>query len=29
MFNLDNVTSKNGSKNWPCRMLIIDPSGSG
>ena len=29
MFNLDNVTSKNGSKNCPYRMLIIGPSGSG
>ena len=29
MFNLDNVTSKNDNKNWPCRMLTIGPSGSG
>ena len=29
MFNLDNVTTKNDNKNWPYRMLIIGPSGSG
>ena len=29
MFNLDNVTSKNDSTNWPYRMLIIGPSRSG
>ena len=29
MFSLDTVTSKNGSKTWPYRMLIIGPSGSG
>ena len=29
MFSLDNVTSKNDNKNWPYRMLIIGPSGSG
>ena len=29
MFNLDTVTSKNGNKTWPYRMLIIGPSGSG
>ena len=29
MFNLDNITSKNDSKKWPYRMLIIGPSGSG
>ena len=29
MFNLDTVTSKNDSKTWPYRMLIIGPSGSG
>ena len=28
MFNLDNITSKNGNKKWPYRMLIIGPSGS-
>ena len=29
MFHLDNVTTKNDSKSWPYRMLIIGPSGSG
>ena len=29
MFDLDNVTSKNGNKNWSYRMLIIGPSDSG
>ena len=29
MFNLDAVKSKNDNKNWPYRMLIIGPSGSG
>ena len=32
MFNLDAITNKNnkdGDKNWPYRMLIIEPSGSG
>ena len=30
MFNLDTVTSKiYDNKNWPYRMLIIDPSRSG
>ena len=29
MFNLDTVTAKNNNKNWPYRMMIIDPSGSG
>ena len=29
MFSLDTVTSKNGCKTWPYRMLIIGPSGSG
>ena len=29
MFNLGNVTTKNDSKTWPYRMLIIGPSGSG
>ena len=29
MFNLDTVTTKNDNKNWPYRMLIIDPSESG
>ena len=29
MFNLDTVATKNDNKNWPYRMLIIDPSGSG
>ena len=28
MFNLDTITSKNGNKKWPYRMLIIGPSGS-
>ena len=26
---MDTVTSKNDSKTWPCRMLIIGPSESG
>ena len=29
MFNLDNITTKNDTKKWPYRMLIIGPSGSG
>ena len=32
MFNLDNIVNKNNEKNdkdWPFRMLIIEPSGSG
>ena len=29
MFNLGTVTSKNDNKNWPYRMLITGPSGSG
>ena len=32
MFNLDGITNKNNKnddKNWPYRMLIIGPSGSG
>ena len=29
MFNLDTVTSKTDNKNWPYRVLIIGPSGSG
>ena len=32
MFNLDAITNKNNKdddKNWPYRMLIIGPSGSG
>ena len=32
MFNLDAITNndnKNDDKNWPYRMLIIRPSGSG
>ena len=29
MFSLDTVNSKNNSKTWPYRMLIISPSGSG
>ena len=29
MFNLETVTSKNDSKTWPYRMLMIGPSGSG
>ena len=28
MFNLVTITSKNNDKNWPYRMLIIEPSGS-
>ena len=31
MFNLDAITNKNNKnddKNWPCRVLIIGPSGS-
>ena len=28
MFNLDTAASKNDSKTWPYRMLIIGPSGS-
>ena len=27
--NSDTVTVKNENKNWPCRMLIIGPSGTG
>ena len=29
MFNLETVTRKNDNKNWPYKMLIIPPSGSG
>ena len=29
MFNLDNVTIKNDDKEWPYRILIRGPSGSG
>ena len=29
MFNLDTVTTKNDNKNWPYRMLILGPLGSG
>ena len=29
MFNFDEITNKNDDKSWPCRMLIIRPSGSG
>ena len=32
MFNLDNIVNKNNNnsdKDWPFRMLIIGPSGSG
>ena len=29
MFNLDTVTTKNNTKTWPYRMLIIGLSGSG
>ena len=32
MFNLDNIVNenkKNNKKDWPFRMLIIGPSGSG
>ena len=29
MFNLDNITKKNGNKDWLYRKLIIGPSGSG
>ena len=29
MFNLDDITTKDDNKNWPCRELIIGPSGSG
>ena len=28
MFNLDNITKKDGSNCWPYRKLIIGPSGS-
>ena len=28
MFNLDDITTKNDSKYWPYRKLIIGPSGS-
>ena len=29
MFNLDDITTKNESKDWPYRYLIIGPSGMG
>ena len=29
MFNLDDITTKNDSKDWRYRKLIIGPSGSG
>ena len=29
MFNLDGITKKDHSKDWPYRKLIIGPSGSG
>ena len=29
MFDLDDITTKNDSKDWPYRKLIIGPSGSG
>ena len=29
MFNSDNITEKDNSKDWPYRKLIIGPSGSG
>ena len=29
MFNLDYITSKNDSKTWSYRTLIIGPRGSG
>ena len=29
MFNLDDITKKDGNKSWPYRKLIIGPSGSG
>ena len=28
MFNLDNITKKDDSSQWPYRKLIIGPSGS-
>ena len=28
MFNLDDITIKNDSNDWPYRILIIGPSGS-
>ena len=29
MLNLDDITTKNDSKNWPYRTLVIGPLGSG
>ena len=29
MFNLDDIATKNDSKDWPYRYLITEPSGSG
>ena len=29
MFNLDDITTKNDSTDWPYRKLILGPSGSG
>ena len=28
MFNLDDISKKDDNEDWPCRKLIIDPSGS-
>ena len=28
IFNFDNITEKDNNKDWPCRKLIIGPSGS-
>ena len=29
MFNLDDITTKNNDKDWPFRLIVIRPSGSG
>ena len=29
MFNLDDITTTNGNKDWPYRKLVIGPSESG
>ena len=29
MSNLDDITTKNDNQSWPCRTLVIEPSGSG
>ena len=29
MFNLDNITKKDGNRDWPYRKIFIGPSGSG